>query len=182
MTRNILSLLRRVGEGLTIEVLQKGLTHEDSRVRLEAVKCMPELGTDVTPSLVEQVLCDEDPRVVEMAVSVFGSARIRAATQPLVDLLNKPDLMGRQRKVRLRALQTLGEIGDADVLSQIAPFFRSWFAPVSIEERHAAYQSLRLYSEGDRRPWLKKGRLSLDPEVREICRVLTDAGNSLAEE
>lgn len=182
MTRNILSLLRRVGEGLTLEVLQKGLINEDSRVRIEAVKCMPELGTDVTPSLVEQVLGDEDPKVVEMAVSVFGSARIMAATQPLVDLLKKPDRMGRQRKVRLRALQTLGEIGDAGVLSQIAPFFRSWFAPVSIEERHAAYQSLKLYSEVDRRPWVKMGRLSLDPEVRKICRVLADSGNPLAEE
>ncbi len=175
MIRNILSLLRQVGEGLTLEVLQKALAHEDSRVRIEAVKCMPELGTDMTPALVEQVLADEDPKVSEMAIGVFGSARISAAVQPLVDLLNKPDRMGRQRKLRLRALQALGEFGDAKILTQIAPFFRSWFAPVSVEERHAAYQSLSLYSEADRRPWLKKGRLSLDPVIREICRSLIGA-------
>lgn len=182
MTRNILSLLRRVGEGLTPEVVQKGLDHEDSRVRIEAIKCLPDLGEALTPALVEQVLGDEDTRVVEMAIGVFGSARITASTQPLVDLLKKPDRMGRQRRVRLRALQTLGEIGDAGVLSQIAPFFRSWFAPVSVEERHAAYRSLELYPKADRQPWLKKGRLSLDPEVREICRTLAEPGSPAAEE
>ena len=172
MIRNILSLLRRVGEGLNLEVLQKALENEDSRVRIEAVKCMSEVGVEITPALVERVLADKDPKVAEMAIGVFGTARISAAVQPLVDLLNRPDRLGRQRRLRVRALQALGEIGDAKTLTRIAPFFRSWFAPVSVEERHAAYQSLRLYAEADRRAWLKKGRWSLDPEIREICRTL----------
>ncbi len=172
MIRNILSLLRHVGEGLTLEVLQNALMHEDSRVRVEAIKCVSDLGSDIPPSLVERVLADEDLKVAEMAIGIFGSARIDAAKQPLVELLKKPDRLGRQRKLRLRALQTLGELGDAGVLNQIAPYFRSWFAPVSVEERHAAYRSLRLYSEADRRSWLKKGRFSLDPVIREICRSL----------
>jgi HEAT repeat protein len=180
MIRNILSLLRRVGEGLSLEVLQKGLAHEDSRVRIEAVKCMPELGAEVTPAMVEEVLADQDSRVAEMAIGVFGSARIAAAVQPMVELLKKPDRLGRQRRLRLRALQALGEFGDAKILNQIAPFFRSWFAPVSVEERHAAYQSLRLYPEADRRSWLKKGRWSLDPEIREICRALIGAESPAA--
>ena len=174
MIRNILSLLRRVGEGLTLEILQQGLDHEDSRVRIEGVKCIPALGADITPELVEKVLKDDDLRVAEMAVGVFGSSGIRAASGPLVELLQRPDPMGRLRRLRLRALQTLGEIGDAAVLPRIAPFFRSWFALVSTEERHAAFRSLELYPEDGRGPWVKKGRLSPDATVREICR---DLGN-----
>jgi len=172
MIRNILSLLRRVGEGLTLEVLQKTLSHEDSRVRIEAVKCLPELGAQITPALVEQVIGDDDLRVFEMALGVFGSARIGAATAPLVAFLQRPDPIGRLRRVRIRALQTLGEIGDAGVLQEIAPFFRSWFALVSTEERRAAFRSLELYQEADRSGWIKKGRLSPDATVREICRDL----------
>ncbi len=178
MIRNILSLLRRVGEGLTLEVLQKGLAHEDSRVRIEAVKCIPDLGGDITPELVEKVLSDDDLKVSEMAVGVFGSAGIGAATAPLVDLLRRPDPIGRQRRLRLRALQTLGQIGDAGVLPEIAQFFRSWFALVSTEERHAAFRSLGLYPENERRPWVKKGRLSPDATVRAICRDLENGTQS----
>jgi HEAT repeat protein len=174
MIRNILSLLRRVDEGLTMEVLRKGLGHQDSRVRIEAVKCIPELGAEIMPELVERVLADDDLRVAEMAVGVFGSSRIRTASGPLVDLLRRPDPLGKLRRLRLRALQTLGEIGDAGVLPEIAPFFRSWFALVSTEERHAAFRSLELYTEDERRPWVKKGRLSPDATVREICRGLNN--------
>ncbi len=172
MVRNILSLLRRVKDGLTLEVLQKALSHDDARVRTEGARCIGELGEHITPKLVEKVLGDEDLRVAEMAVSTLGNARIKAAIAPLVSLLRRPDPMGKLRNLRLRALQTLGEIGDAAVLPEIALFFRSWLTLVSPQERHAAFQSLKLYPEATRRQWAKKGRLSPDATVREICRDL----------
>ena len=62
--------------------------------------------------------------------------------------------------------------------TQISQFFRSWFAVVTNEERHAAFETLRYYPEEARRPWLKKGRRAPDAKVREICRRLeaTDSG------
>jgi len=159
-----------------LEIVENALANDDARVRLEAVKCLSGLGVDVTPSLVEKVLNDPDPRVAEMAIGVCGSAKIGAAAKPLVELLNRPDRLGRQRRLRLRALQALGELGDATVLPQIAPLFRSWFAPVAAEEQHAAFRSLELYPERDRRPWLKKGRRSLDPVIRKICQSLEHGG------
>lgn len=179
MIRNILSLLRRVGQGLTLDVLHGPLGHEDSRVRIEAVKCLSDMAEEIPSGLVEKIVDDEDLRVAEMAVVVIGNARIQAAAGPLAEMLRRPDPMGRSRRLRLRAIKALGEIGDPSVLLVIAHFFRSWFALVSTEERHAAFRSLEFYPAADRRPWVKKGRLSPDPTVREICRGL--GNNELSE-
>ncbi len=170
MTRNILSLLRQVGEGIDLEVLLRGLGHSDTRVRLEAVKCLPELERGVSPELVERVLGDPDPKVAEAAVATLGRARVAIACGPLVKLLQRRDPLGRQKRLRLKALAALGEIGDPSILPQIGHCFRSWFAVVTHEERHAAFDSLRLYPQAARRPWLKKGRRAPDAAVREICR------------
>ncbi len=172
MTRNMLSLLQRVGQGITLEVLQKGLLHNDSRVRLEAVKCLGSLEDDLPRESVDRLLADSDDRVAEAAVSQFGNARLVVAMQPLVELLRRRDPMGRNKALRLRALVALGEIGDPAALPQIEHFFRSWFASVSVEERHAAYESLRLYPREVRQSWVNKGSRAPDSKVRQICREL----------
>lgn len=177
MTRNILSLLRQVGATIDLKVFLKGIGHDDARVRHEAVKCIPELERNISPGLVERILEDPDPKVAEAAVGIFGRARIATASEPLVSLLQRPDPLGRHKKLRLKALTALGELGDPQVLPQIGRFFRSWFAVVSNEERHAAFESLRYYPEAARRPWLRKGRRALDATVRQICRQMEAAGS-----
>ena len=178
MVRNIVSLLRQTGEGLSIDILEKMLRHEDNRVRIETVKCIPDLADDVTPEFVERVLEDPDTRVVELAIGIFGSSRIEAAKEPLVRLLKHSSRTGRHRGPRLRAIRALGEIGDPAVLPELAPFFRSWLSTVGTEERQVAFRSLALYPHEARRQWIKKGRLSPDPVVREICRTLDTPGEA----
>ncbi len=172
MVRNIVSLLRQIGVGLSLDILGKMIRHEDSRVRIETVKCIPDLAGEVTPEFVERVIEDPDPRVVELAIGIFGASRIEKAKEPLVRLLKSSSKPGRHRGVRLRAIRALGEIGDPAVLPELAPFFRSWFSTVGTEERQVAFRSLALYPDEARKPWIKKGRLSPDPVVREICRSL----------
>jgi hypothetical protein len=172
MTRNILGLLRRVGEGISLERVGKGLRHDDPRVRAEAVKCLPALANQISPELAEELIGDPDARVAELAVKTFGSSRIRAAGAPMAELLRRADPLGRQKNLRLVALQALGEIGDPAILPMISHYFRSWFGLVSIEERHAAFESLRLYPESARRQWVKKGLFAPDKKVREICKKL----------
>ncbi len=176
MTRNILSLLQRIGEGIDLKVLFRGLHHSDPRVRLEAVKCIPEIERGISSDLVDRILDDPDPKVAESAVSTFGRAKIASAAAPLVRLLQRRDTLGRHKRLRLKALKALGEIGDPSVLSEIGHCFRSWFAVVSNEERRAAFESLRFYPQTARRPWLKKGRRAPDAKVRAICRRIAAPG------
>ncbi len=170
MTRNILSLLRRVGEGIDLKVLFRGIGHSDPRVRLEAVKCIPEIERGISSDLVERLLEDSDPKVAESATGTLGRAKIATATGPLVRLLQRRDPLGLHKRLRLKALAALGDLGDPAVLPQIGHFFRSWFAVVTKDELYAAFETLTSYPESARRPWLKKGRRAPDAKVREICR------------
>lgn len=166
--RNMISLLRRVRGGLSAETLRHGLGHRDPRVRLEAVKG---LGSGRPPAeLIERAVRDPDPKVAQAAITAVGNHRLEAGRAPLLAVLEPLDPFGRQRSLRLRALEALGQLGDPQALETISHFLRPWFSPVSGEERRAAYRSLSGYRPEDRQPWLRKGRWSSDPEVRRICR------------
>jgi HEAT repeat protein len=146
-------------------------------VRIEAIKSLPDLKGEISQALVGDLLADSDPKVAEAAAGVCGTARIASAVDPIVEMLRRPDPFGRQRQVRLRALRALGEIGDPAALPRISQFFRSVFALVNAEERHAAFESLRLYPEEARQHWVSKGLWSTDKKVREICRQLRTGGD-----
>ena len=166
--RNMIALLRQIGGGLPLDALRHGLEQPDPRVRLEAVKG---LGRGpVTPELIARAVNDPDPKVAQAAVAAVGKHRLAAGVGPLVALLEPLDPFGRNRILRLRALEALGELGDPSALGGIAHMLRPWFSPVSTEERRAAFASLAGYPPESRRAWLDKGRWSPDPEVRRLCR------------
>lgn len=166
--RNMLSLLRRIGGDLPAEVLRRALDREDPRVRLEAVRA---LGPGRAPAeLVERAVNDPDPKVAQAAVAAVGGHRLEAGLAPLLALLEPLDPFGRNRSLRLLALEALGQLGDPSALDGIAHFLRPWYSPVSTEERRAAYASLAGYPPASRRPWLEKGRWSADPVVRRTCK------------
>ena len=166
--RNMISLLRRVGGGLSIDTLGRGLGHDDPRVRLEALRGLGQ--GKVSPELIEQAVSDPDPKVAQAAVTAVGTYGLTAGIGPLLVLLERRGPFGRNRELRLLALETLGKLGDPAALEGIAHFLRPWFSSIGAEERRAAYASLAGYPPESRRPWLEKGRWSSDPTVRRICR------------
>jgi hypothetical protein len=176
MARNVLSLLRRVGLGISPAVLRRGLTHSDERVRAEAVKCIPDFPGTLPADVVVALVNDPDARTAEAAIAAFGNARVVAAGEPLLALLEKADPIGRHRALRLRALQALGNLGDPAALPRLKQYFRTWFGLVSPEERRAAYAALAGYPAAARAPLLRQGLRSSDSVVRDTCRAL--AANS----
>jgi HEAT repeat protein len=176
--RNMFALLRHVEEGLSLDVLRCGLEHPEPRVRFEAIKCLPQATDEISRELVRRLTNDPDPKVAESAVSMLGSARVATATEPLVELLSRPDPFALQKELRVRALHALAELGDPSVLPRIGNSFRSWFAVVSAEEVHAAYETLQRYPEPARRHWVRKGQRAPDPAVREICRRMANSSGA----
>ena len=106
-----------------------------------------------------------------------GQHGITQATDLLVEILLRWDLLGRHRSMRLKALRALADLGDAAVLPRLGRFFREWpFPLVAIEERRSAYRYLNSYDVGARAPWVARGEKSRDPVIRDICRGLMKAG------
>jgi len=103
-------------------------------------------------------------------VALAGSYGIAHAVQPLLDLVDCYDLLGRRRTLRLLALKALGDLADPAALPRLERFFRNWLIPlVALEERRAAFRSLQSYPAEARAPVAQRGLRSGDHEIRQVC-------------
>lgn len=170
VVRNVLVLLRTVQDRSSLPEVRKLARHADLRVRMEAIKSLFALDSEVPVTLLDELFADPDRKLAEAAITLVGSYGIREAVGPLRRLLEGRDVFGARRSVRLRALRALGEIGDAAALETLQPFLTTSKLPwPAREERYAAWSSLEHYPKAARAVAMEKGLRSSDPKVRAIC-------------
>lgn len=169
VVRNMILLLRTVGDQTTLPQVRRCAEHADLRVRLEAIKSLFAADSQRSADLLAQAINDRDPKVAEAAIGLVASYNITQGVAPLAALLRRWDPLGLRRPVRLRALRTLGVLADPAALPQLEPFFSRRFHRYAREERLAAYATLGSYPEPARRDIVTRGLRSRDPEVRALC-------------
>jgi HEAT repeat protein len=173
VVRNMIVLLRTVGDRSSLMQIRHTAYHADLRVRLEAIKTLLSFDEHVPLALLSRAINDPDPKIAETAVFLSGDYGIREAVGPLVHVLKRWDPFGRRRSIRLASFRALGELADPAALRELARFFKDRYVPlVAREERIAAWRSLERYPEPARRPLVEKGLSSRDAEVREVCQRL----------
>ncbi|HEY7139416.1 MAG TPA: HEAT repeat domain-containing protein [Methylomirabilota bacterium] len=177
VVRNIIALLRAVGDRSSLPTVRRLTGHADLRVRLEALRSLLELDPDVGHGYLLSAIADPDPRAATAAVELAGQRGGSTMVEPLLGVLASWDIRGRRRAVRLAALQALSRMGRPEALPRLAHFFRERWVPYpSTVERRAAYESLQGYPS-DARAWLvMRGLRSRDPEIRAVCERLRSAG------
>jgi len=177
VVRNMILLLRTIGDQTSLPQVRRLADHPDLRVRLEAIKSLFAFDPKVPIDLLSKAINDRDPKLAESAISLVAAYNITQAVGPLVELLRRHDLLGLRRTVRLRAIRTLGRLGDPAALDGLEPFFRERLIQLRPrEERRAAFAALGDFSEDVRRPWVERGLASRDREVRTICARLQTPG------
>lgn len=177
VVRNIIALLRAVGDRTSLPPVRRLTGHADLRVRLEALRSLLELDPAVGHEHLLGAIADSDPRAATAAVELAGQRGGPTMVEPLLDVLGPWDLRGRRRAARLAALQALGRMGRPEALPRLARFFRERWGPIPAPaERRAAYESLQGYPP-DARAWLvMRGLRSRDPEIRAACERLRSEG------
>jgi hypothetical protein len=179
VVRNMVLLLRRVHDKSAMSEILRCADHPDLRVRLEAIRALFAFDTKVPRDLLARTINHPDPRLAEAAVLLSGQHGITQATDLLVEILLRWDVLGRRRSLRLKALRALADLADPAVLPRIDRFFRERpFPLVALEERRAAYRLLGSYDPGARAPYVARGERSRDSLIRDICRALVRAGAS----
>ena len=170
VVRNMVVLLRTVNDRTSLPEIRKLATHGDIRVRMEAIKSLFVLDTNVPAALLDNAIRDRDPKVSEAAITLIGSYGIKEGVQPLLRVVAGNDVFGGHRALRLRSIRALGELADPSALSGLQHFFGEavFFWPWK-EERYAAWESLSGYPKEARAPFVEKGLRSHDPKIREIC-------------
>jgi hypothetical protein len=176
VVRNMIALLRKVGDKNSLPEVRKLSAHADLRVRLEAIKTLLASDPKLPRELLDKAIMDPDPKLAESAVVLVGEYRIQEAKDPLVSILKAWDLFGARRSLRLKTLRALADLADPAVLPRIGRFFGSGlFPPVAPEERRAAFKSLEGYPLEARRPLVERGLRSRDPQIRDLCQKLASA-------
>jgi len=173
VVRNMVLLLRRVQDHSAMGEIRRCADHPDLRVRLEAIRALFAFDSKVPRDLLARTIHHPDPRLAEAAVLLTGQHGITEASDLLVEILRRWDLLGRRRSIRLKALRALADLGNPAVLPQLGHFFRERpFPIVALEERRAAFRLLGSYDETSRAPYVTRGERSRDPMIRDICRAL----------
>lgn len=176
VVRNMLLLLRRVGDSRSLPAVRRCVDHPDLRVRLEAIHNLFAFDRAVPSAHLRRALHDPDPRQAEAAMELAGKYGIAEAVEPIVAYLAAWDPLGRRRSVRLKAIRALAAIGDPAALAGLARF-RGGFHPFgpAIEERRELYRTLPAYPEESYSEWIESGLRSRDPEIRRLAAAMGPA-------
>jgi HEAT repeat protein len=174
VVRNMIGLLRTVGDRQSLPKILTLTNHPDIRVRLEAIKSLLSFETRLPTDLLRKAISDPDPKVAETAIFLCGNYGIDEAEEPLVEVVLRRDWFGRRRSARLKALRALAELGRPTTLEKLAPLLRErFFSHAGSEERRFAYEMLEHYPEEARSGWVESGRRSRDAAIRHTSQRLT---------
>jgi len=103
----------------------KGLTltayHADNRIRFESIRSLATIGGKEATELLTELLRDNNRAIRRQAILWLGISRNDKALQPLLELVSRRDLMGRNLTLKKEALLAIGRIGDQRALD---PLFR----------------------------------------------------------
>jgi HEAT repeat protein len=173
VVRNMILVLRAANDRSSLPDIRRLAQHADLRVRLEAIKSLLVLDPSVPRTLLENAINDRDPKLAETAVALVGNYGIREAVDPLLRILDRTDVFGARRPLRIRIFKALGELAEPAALPRLQRFFQDTFLPwPNIQERRAAYESLAGYPADARARFVERGLRSRDPEIRAICEKL----------
>jgi hypothetical protein len=169
VVRNMLLLLRRVGDERSIPAVRRCVEHPDLRVRLEAIHTLFAFDREVPRGLLRRALHDPDLRQAEAAMELAGKYGIAEAVEPIVDYLRAWDPFGKRRAVRLKGIRALAAIGNPAALEGLGRFrARFQLLPPAIEERREIYRTLPAYPEESYQEWIASGLRSRDAEIRRL--------------
>jgi hypothetical protein len=139
----LLPILAGFGGETGVILLTSLFRHRDPQVRSGVIRELGRFGEPAVQRLVMQALRDPDPTVLEVAVGLAGSARLKLATPTLLRLAGQRILSGKPFAVRKAAVTALGAMGDGGAIPILRGvlYTRTWF------QRAAATTCVR------RRPW-----------------------------
>lgn len=182
VVRNMIVLLRTVGDRTSLPEIRRFAHHSDLRVQLEAIKSLFALESNVPRDLLEKVLHDPDPKLAETAIALVGNYGIVEAVDPLLSIVEPLDLFGRRRSLRVRALRALGELAVPSSLPRLRRYFKEHLFPiVSAEEHQAAFEILESFPPADRAEYVQWGLRSRDARVRATAERLSGPGATVRE-
>lgn len=159
VVRNIIYILRKIGDRKAIEYLLKTVRHADIRVRKEVIKALGELGGKEGIQTLRECLDDPDMQVRISAVKSFAAIGSEAAKRITLDKIAEKNFKEKDFEEKREFFEALSRWKDKEVLDFLVKILktRSFFGRAKLYESKAcALFSLGLLGNKDALPLLYK--------------------------
>jgi HEAT repeat protein len=161
VVRNIVYILRRIGDKKTVNSLVKTLRHKDTRVRKEVIRTLGEMNGQVALQALKECLADEDPEIrisSARAISAIGSP---SAMKVILERISEKEFRELELSERKDFYEILSRWKDTEVFHfLVATLNRKSFFGMSrnYEDMACAAFALGLLGNRDALPVLVKYR------------------------
>jgi len=172
VVRNIIYILRKIGDRRAIDYLLKTIRHGDIRVRKEVIKALGELGGHEVVQTLRECLDDPDVQVRTAAVKAFGSIGSEPAKKILLDKISGKSFKDRGLEEKKEFFETIARWKDTEVFDFIVKVMKlkSFFNRSKIFENKAcAAHGLGLLGNKDALPLLEKFKDSNNKLLRDFA-------------
>lgn len=170
VVRNIIYILRHIGDKSAMEYLLHTVTHTDPRVRKEAIKTLGELKNPMALKILKECLEDTDPSIRKSAVRAIGGIGSETAMRIILEMVSKKDFTDREFDEKKESYEVLSQWNDAEAVAFMMKTLRkkSLFRRVKFDEdRAAAAYALGLAGNKEALPALYKLKDSRNKLLRE---------------
>lgn len=171
VVRNIIYILRKIGDRRAIEYLLKTVRHGDVRVRKEVIKALGELGSREVIQTLRECLDDPDMQVRVQAAKAFGSIGSEPAKKILLDKISDKAFREKDFIEKREFFDVLSRWKDAEVFDFLLKTLkaRSFFGRArNYENKACAAFCLGLIGNRDALPALNKLKDSSNKLLRDF--------------
>lgn len=139
VVRNILYILRQIGDKKALEYLIDTVKHPDSRVRREAIKAIGELKNPLALQLLKDCLNDYDPSIRKTSVKALSSFGSETAKRIILEKIKEKGFLNRDFDEKKEFYAALSRWNDDEVREFLTKTIkkRSFFKRAKHEENKA---------------------------------------------
>ncbi len=173
VVRNVIYVLRLIGDRRAIEYLTKVLRHPDMRVRREAIRAMGEIRSPVVVPILKEFLNDFDPQIRITAVRAIANTKTESARRLILQQIQSGDFINRKFEEKKEYFEVLTFWKDEDIMNFLLKVLKKstiFKRNKNFENRACAAYALGLMGMKDALPYLKKYADIKNPLMREYVR------------
>ncbi len=172
LVRNITYILGRIGKEISLPYLQKALSHNEPRVRREAVQALGVISSPKVTPLLEKALSDDDPRIRGMAALNIARVGRKTSLPILLKVIQSKEFNKRDGAEIKAFFDAVGSIGDNEAIEPLKKLLeqRSWLGMGKKEDiRLGAANALAMIGTLEAKEVLEAGKNSRDETIRSAC-------------
>ena len=174
VVRNIIYILRNIGDKKAVEYLLNTAKHTDERVRKEAIKALGELKSPLALQTLRDCLNDAELSIRKSAARALGSIGSESAKRLILERVSAKDFQARGFDEKKDFYEVLAHWNDAEIVEFMAKILKkkSLFRKAKLdEEKTCAAYCLGLVGNKDSLPALYKLKEVKNKLLREYVSV-----------